>query len=128
MSQQGKKKWLTFALRWGIAVAGITYVLWNLHFRDHVSVLTPSLDLANVQVFGAPPEDAAEFHVWGQLPGDARPAEHVVPRDGVAARAELVLQLLQVVADGERAALRTADLTDHLFQRSLVPGALGFRQ
>ena len=36
-----RKKWAMFALRWGIAVAGITYVLWNIRFHDRVRLLSP---------------------------------------------------------------------------------------
>src|SRR5215216_5680595 len=28
------KKWLKFALRWTIAAAGISFVLWKIEFRD----------------------------------------------------------------------------------------------
>ncbi len=36
---QRAKKWLKFVLRWGIAVAGIAYVLWNVTINDRVMVL-----------------------------------------------------------------------------------------
>ena len=35
------KKWLTFAVRWGIAISGIALVLWNISFYDRVRVLDP---------------------------------------------------------------------------------------
>ena len=37
--QRPLRKWLTFALRWGIAIAGITLVLWNISFHDRVRIL-----------------------------------------------------------------------------------------
>jgi uncharacterized protein (TIRG00374 family) len=40
--QQPLKKWLTFAVRWGIAVAGIALVLWKMSFHDRVRVLDPA--------------------------------------------------------------------------------------
>ena len=36
------KKWLTFAVRWGIAIGGIALVLWNISFHDRVRVLDPA--------------------------------------------------------------------------------------
>lgn len=77
------KKWATFALRWGIAVAGITYVVWNLHFRDRIKVLTPANGLADLQLLDATPETAATFRAWGRLSDAEAPAEHVIPRDQV---------------------------------------------
>jgi hypothetical protein len=40
--RQPLKKWLTFAVRWGIAVAGIALVLWKTSFHDRVRVLDPA--------------------------------------------------------------------------------------
>jgi uncharacterized protein (TIRG00374 family) len=93
MSQQGNKtkKWLMFALRWGVAIAGITWVVYNLHFTDRVKVLpgaaeqrvlAPSEALADLQVIGNPPENAAQFRVWGSLAGEP-PGEHLVDREQV---------------------------------------------
>jgi uncharacterized protein (TIRG00374 family) len=41
-NRQPLKKWLTFAVRWGIAVAGIALVLWKMSFHDRVRVLDPA--------------------------------------------------------------------------------------
>src|ERR1044071_2708940 len=35
----GAKKWLMFTLRWGVAVAGIWWVVSNMTLRDHVTIL-----------------------------------------------------------------------------------------
>ena len=52
-----QKHWLKFSLRWGIAVAGIAYVLWGITFRDRVMVLDPATGRPDyAQVF----EDATE--------------------------------------------------------------------
>jgi uncharacterized protein (TIRG00374 family) len=40
--RQPLKKWLTFAVRWGIAVAGIALVLSKMSFYDRVRVLDPA--------------------------------------------------------------------------------------
>jgi uncharacterized protein (TIRG00374 family) len=39
--KQQVKKWVTFAVRWGIAIGGIALVLWNISFHDRVQVLDP---------------------------------------------------------------------------------------
>jgi uncharacterized protein (TIRG00374 family) len=39
---QRVKKWLTFALRWGIAVVGIWWVISQITWRDRVTTLNPS--------------------------------------------------------------------------------------
>jgi uncharacterized protein (TIRG00374 family) len=39
--KQRVKRWVTFALRWGIAVAGIALVLSNISLHDRVQVLDP---------------------------------------------------------------------------------------
>ncbi len=36
------KHWIKFALRWGIAVVGIWYVLWNINLSDRVMILDPA--------------------------------------------------------------------------------------
>src|SRR5437764_2687894 len=78
------KQWLMFALRWGVAIVGITYVVAKINFHDHVKVLDPStLQLADMQVLGDPPADAPTFRVRGTPPGESHPSERVVPRDQV---------------------------------------------
>jgi uncharacterized protein (TIRG00374 family) len=86
MSKQGTKKWLMFGLRWGVAIAGITWVVWRLHFHDFVAVLGPGNQLVDMQVLGEAPELAPEFRVWGSFGGGEPPGEHVVPRDQVWTR------------------------------------------
>ena len=64
-------------MRWGIAVAGITYVLWNIRFHDRVRLLSPGPDLTvqEVRVWDDADERADAFVV-----GDDR---RTVPRSAL---------------------------------------------
>jgi uncharacterized protein (TIRG00374 family) len=53
MSASKKKRWLSFSLRWGIAIAGVTYVLWNMRFHDRVRVIENG-ELTEVRVWPQP--------------------------------------------------------------------------
>ncbi len=56
------KKWLKFSIRWGIAVAGIWYVLANINLWDRVMVIDPATGRAVYQrVLNNPTDDAAVF-------------------------------------------------------------------
>src|SRR5438105_3265279 len=57
------KKWLTFTLRWGIAVIGIWWVLSQITWRDRVTLLGPNNRPAVVRLADVPPLEANEFHV-----------------------------------------------------------------
>src|SRR3954470_24439795 len=87
MSKHGKKtgkQWLMFALRWGIAVVGITYVVAKLNFHDHVKVLDEAnLELVDMQVVGDAGDNDPEFRVRGELPKDSPAADYLVPRGRV---------------------------------------------
>lgn len=56
------KKWLTFTVRWGIAVAGIWIVLAKTPFYDQAMILRGD-QLIRVRVIGDPPESAPTFTV-----------------------------------------------------------------
>src|SRR5829696_8608801 len=58
------KKWLKFALRWTIAAAGISFVLWKIEFHDRVTVLHEGRPVS-VRVFG----DAKETDEWFTIEG-----------------------------------------------------------
>jgi uncharacterized protein (TIRG00374 family) len=70
---------LTFVLRWGIAVAGIYYVLSNINLRDTTLVLdanqrpvlvriqTPAVAQPPSVVVTAPPAQAGNVYHWDQL-------------------------------------------------------------
>ena len=62
--KQQLKKWLTFSLRWGIAVVGIWWVLSQITWRDRVTLLDASNRPHMVRLADFPPFDAAEFHVY----------------------------------------------------------------
>ena len=58
------KKWLTFAVRWGIAIGGIALVLWNISFYDRVRVLDPATNTVQlVRVLNDARDSDAEFSV-----------------------------------------------------------------
>lgn len=64
------RHWLKFSIRWGIAVAGIAYVLWGITFRDRVTVLDPATHLpVYVQVLGDAREEQAVFEIKRHAPG-----------------------------------------------------------
>lgn len=64
-------------VRWGIALAGITYVLWNIRFHDRVRLLGPQphLTVDEVRVWGDADDRAGTFVV-----GDDR---RTVPRSAL---------------------------------------------
>lgn len=62
--QQRLRKWVTFAVRWGIAIAGITLVLWNISVYDRVLVLDPATNtVQKLRVLGEPSETEAQYTV-----------------------------------------------------------------
>jgi uncharacterized membrane protein YbhN (UPF0104 family) len=50
------KRWVTFALRWGVAVVGIWWVLSNISLYDRVMVLGPNNVPAAARVVGTAPD------------------------------------------------------------------------
>jgi uncharacterized protein (TIRG00374 family) len=77
-NQHPVRKWLTFALRWGIAVGGITLVLWNISFYDRVRVLDPATNTVQLlRVLNDAKESDLEFTVVPDGGGPPR----VVKRD-----------------------------------------------
>ena len=61
---QKAKKWLTFTVRWGIAVAGIWYVLAQTPFHDELLIYPPNHHhLMRVRVLDEPSENAETFRV-----------------------------------------------------------------
>ena len=72
--KQWAKKWLTFAVRWGIAIAGIALVISNISVYDRVQVLDPATNtIQKLRVLNNP--------------GDAELQYTVLPEDGGAPRA-----------------------------------------
>lgn len=60
---QTAKKWLTFTLRWGVAVAGICYVLAQTPFHDRLLMLDSKGQLVSARVLNEPAEDAGVFQI-----------------------------------------------------------------
>ncbi|MDB5354872.1 MAG: hypothetical protein JWN24_1325 [Phycisphaerales bacterium] len=73
------KKWLTFTLRWGIAVAGIVWVLAKTPFRDQLTLLEPGNKLVQARVLHDPPESSQSFEIID--PNTRKP--RFVPRNEV---------------------------------------------
>jgi uncharacterized protein (TIRG00374 family) len=73
------KKWITFTLRWGIAVAGIVWVLAKTPFRDQLTLLEPGNKLVQALVLHDAPENAAAFEIIDPVTHNPR----LVPRDEV---------------------------------------------
>ena len=72
-SKQRIKRWLTFAVRWGIAIAGITLVLWNISVYDRVQVLDPATNtVQKLRVLGSPGEADTSYTVLPDDGGDPR--------------------------------------------------------
>ncbi|HET6249317.1 MAG TPA: lysylphosphatidylglycerol synthase transmembrane domain-containing protein [Tepidisphaeraceae bacterium] len=64
MSKHPKaRKWITFFLRWGIAIAGIAWVLAKTPFRDRVLLVNSSSELMSARVLHEPAESAEKFEV-----------------------------------------------------------------
>jgi uncharacterized protein (TIRG00374 family) len=104
------KKWLKFAVRWGIAVFGIWWVLSNLSWHDRVMIASP-IDGWPVSLRLARPatEDASSFSVY--MPDGGT---NTLTRADLLARADPVR--LTVVESGRR------ESYDQL-ARKVVPGA-----
>ncbi len=63
------RKWLTFSLRWGIAIAGIAWVLSKTPFHDELLYVTADNRLVQLQALHEPSEDAAQFEVYNRATG-----------------------------------------------------------
>lgn len=63
MSAPKKKRWISAVVRWGIAVVGITYVLWNMRFHDRVRVLTPANEIDEVLAWNDANDADAQFTI-----------------------------------------------------------------
>lgn len=81
--QKRSTKWLMFALRWGIAVAGVWWVLAKTTFNDRLMILDKDNRLVSMSVLNAPNEDAARFLVHDHSNPDPAKHRYSVPRDQV---------------------------------------------
>ena len=102
--KQRFKKWLTFAVRWGIAIAGITIVLWNISFHDRVALFDAATGTVQkprvlsdaeenssaytiVPLDGGEPRAVSREEVWVR---PDRASVHVRGADGGVRKAKLV--------------------------------------
>src|SRR5438105_4266054 len=63
MKQQNLKKWITFTLRWGIAVLGIWWVVRSTPFRDRLLLVDPQNQIVSARVLNEPAEGDQRFEI-----------------------------------------------------------------
>lgn len=63
MMKHNARKWMTFTLRWAVAIAGIYWVLAQTPFTDKLSLVNSANEIVQPDVLHDPPEDAAQFQV-----------------------------------------------------------------
>ena len=81
--KQRVKKWLTFAVRWGIAIAGIALVLSNISVYDRVQVLDPATHtVQKLRVLNNPGDAELQYTVLPEAGGPPR----VVAREEIWVR------------------------------------------
>ncbi len=66
------KKWAMFAVRWGIAVAGIWYVIVNIYWRDRVFVLNATNHPVETRLAAPAEEDSPTVTLLDDSGGPAR--------------------------------------------------------
>jgi uncharacterized protein (TIRG00374 family) len=80
------KKWIKTFLRWGIAIAGVWYIVSNISLYNRVMVLSPSTGRPiPVKIVDGGSEGDASFNVQMEKGG----ATQTVPRDALIAKSEL---------------------------------------
>jgi uncharacterized protein (TIRG00374 family) len=70
--RNGARKWATFVLRWGIAVAGIWWVVAHMSLRDKVTILDDSLRPVDVELAQPAAETARSFTILDPATGQPR--------------------------------------------------------
>ena len=108
----GLKKWVKFALRWGIAVAGIWWVFSQMTLRDHVLVLDAENRPVVASLSAKALESSPNFEIYDPTTGQRR----VVPRAAVVNAPEKKnIWLTWRTPDGEATGtLLALDLSDNL--------------
>lgn len=85
-----QKNWIKFTVRWGIAVAGIAYVLWGITFRDRATILAAVTNRPiYVQVLDDATEDQATYHIARSDPSGQGKTVEDVSRDDLWVRPDL---------------------------------------
>lgn len=79
-------KWTKFIVRWGIAVAGIGWVVANIAFHDRVMVLGPDALPVETRVFGDANDYDSRFLIAVPNPRAGEPTQQWVSRDAVWTR------------------------------------------
>ncbi len=88
----GVKKWALFVVRWGVAVAGIWYVILHISWRDQALVLDAGNRPVKVRLAAPAEEDATTVRILDDVAGVSRD----VPTDALineADRSEVTLRL-----------------------------------
>src|SRR5688572_5528673 len=106
--KQQVRRWLTFALRWGIAIGGIALVLSNISVYDRVQVLDPATNTVQ------------KLRVANN-PGDAEMQYTVLPEDGGAPRV-VARDELWVRPDRTHVNVRFGDRTEKTRLWAVKPG------
>src|SRR5262245_19017175 len=66
------RKWAMFTLRWGVAVAGIWWVVSNMTLRDHVTILVEKNKPVRAMLASRAPENAGNFEILDPVDGKRR--------------------------------------------------------
>ena len=101
------RKWIKFALRWGIAVGGIWWVVANMSLRDSVTVLDANNLPVRALVVEPATEDSAAFVILDSTTGQKRTIsrkETVNPPDE---------RMVELRSPAEKAPLLALDLSDN---------------
>ena len=77
-------RWLKFAVRWGIAIVGIGYVLSNISLWDHVTMVESDGRVASGLRLAATPQDVYSF--TSVRVKDPSGGEREVPRSAALSR------------------------------------------
>jgi hypothetical protein len=105
-------KWVRFVLRWGIAVAGVWWVVANMSLRDHVAILDENQMPVVATLASRAVESSAAFEIVDPATGEKR---QISRSQTVNLPPKKNMPLAVISAEGERAAtLLALDLADDL--------------
>ena len=107
----GVKKWALFAVRWGIAVVGIWYVVVNISWRDQVLVLDARNRPHEVRLAAPWDETAPNVTILDPVPGRDNP---IVPIGELVNEADRKEVTLRIDGQLQTRPLLAVDLNDDL--------------
>ncbi|HEX2972251.1 MAG TPA: lysylphosphatidylglycerol synthase transmembrane domain-containing protein, partial [Tepidisphaeraceae bacterium] len=112
--KQPAKQWIMFALRWGVAVVGIWWVIANMSLRDRVMILNEDNHPVEVGLWAPASEESATFVIGDPVSG----AQREISRSEVVNRPDRknVPLSIRTPAGVVRTTLLALDLTDNLKQ------------